>query len=69
MMVEIMLATAIYAARPTPSEAFTIKTSGHWTRAGSIVRSTTIPSGSQIFEDEAEVLASITTGSSYGDLC
>ena len=69
MMVGMLLATAIHAARPIPSEAFTIKRSGHWADAGSMVRSTTIPSGSQIFEDEAEVLASITTGSSYGDLC
>ena len=68
-MVGMLLAMAIYAARPTPSEAFTVKRSYNNGRSGSIVRSTTIPFGSQIFEDEEEVLASITTNSDSYDLC
>ena len=60
-MVGMLLVMAILASKPIASEAFTVKESGNWQVAGSIVRSPTIPSGIQVFEFEEEVLTSITT--------
>ena len=59
MMACMLLAYVILAARPDPSAVFTIEN-------GSIERSTQIPSDCEIFEDEGEMLASVTTSNYPG---
>jgi len=46
----------VLALAPIPSQVFTVTLSGNES-PGSIVVSASAPSGSQIFEDEKEVLA------------
>jgi len=66
----VLLAIVVLALTPTPSQVFTVtlstdddgKVDG---RLGSIVVSASALPGSQIFEDEKEVLASITTENRY----
>ena len=69
MIVGMSLVVAILASKPTASEAFTVKGSGNWQVAGSMVQSTSIPSESQVFELEEEVLTSITTSNFGPFLC
>jgi hypothetical protein len=57
----VLLAIAVLSAAPIPTKVLTVKA---WTY--SIVESASTPSGSQIFEDEKEVLASITSFYDYG---
>ena len=60
-MVGLLLAVALFAAPPIPSQVITVKvgTSPHWKI--SIVVGAAAPSDSQLFSDEQEVLASINT--------
>ena len=59
-----MLAVVILAAQPKPSAALIMTVYDN-----SIKRTESIPSGSIIFDDEEEVLASITTGSFVVYIC
>ena len=58
----MLLAVAVLAAAPIPTQVFTATRSRapNWDPV-SIVVSASAPSGSQLFEDEKEVLASITS--------
>ena len=63
-MAIVMLAVVLLAAQPKPSAAVIItRTKSFWgtTYTPVIKRTESIPSGSKIFDDEEEVLASITT--------
>jgi hypothetical protein len=48
-------------ATPVPSRVFTFMVGTEAPYKGSVVVGGSVPSGSQIFDDEKEVLASITT--------
>ena len=63
MMILVILlhATAILAGSAIPSQAVTITISNNRKRTGTIVRSSSIPTDSKMFEDENEVLYSIKT--------
>ena len=62
----MFLVAIVLAATPIPTKILTIKvTNGS---KGSIVIGTSVPSGRKLFEDEKEVLASITTKNSYSFL-
>ena len=54
----------LLAATPTPTKVFTVKVD--WSI--SIEVSASAPSGSHVFDDEKEVLASITTSNYYYSL-
>jgi len=60
----VILVTAGLAAKPIPSQVFTVKVVDEWSDIGSMVVSAEVPSDSILFEDEKEVLASITSFSS-----
>ena len=65
VLVVLLLVVSILAARPVPTAAVTIKVN-YYEKTGSMVRTTSIPDGSTIFDDEDEVLAAITTTSGIG---
>ena len=56
----MLLAVAVLAAKPVPTQVFTATIKGNG-RQGSIVNSASAPADCQLFEDEKELLASITT--------
>jgi len=62
ILLVVLLATAIFATSPIPTQAITIVATSE---KGSIVRSESIPTNSQLFGDEEEVLASISTFNGY----
>ena len=68
IMAGLLLVVAMLAAPPIPSKVITVKVSGNW-ETGSIVVGATVPSDSQLFSDEQEVLASINTANSGNFLC
>ena len=73
-MAIVVLAVVRLAAQPKPSAAVIITRtkSTNWlgvTYTPVIKRTESIPSGSKIFDDEEEVLASITTASYPVGLC
>ena len=66
MIAALLLALAVLAAKPTPSAVITAKCQKDFdavNKPGTIERTSTmsIPAGSVVFDDEEEVLASITT--------
>ena len=63
MLVGVLLPVLLLAARPIPSAVFTIKVSDDGYTPGSLVRTTSVPNGSIIFEDEEEILTTIATDS------
>ena len=65
IMVGLLLAVAMLAAPPLPSKVLTVKVSTDPDDTGSIVVGGAVPSDSQLFSDEQEVLASINTAN-YG---
>ena len=69
IMVGLLLVVALLAAPPIPSKVLTVKVNTDWYNVGSIVVGGAAPSGSQLFSDEQEVLASINTVNSYTYLC
>ena len=54
------MAVAVLAAKPIPTQVFTATLTGN-ASTGSMVNSASAPADCQLFEDEKEVLASITT--------
>jgi len=56
----VLLAVAVLAAKPIPTQVFTATLTGN-ASTGSMVNSASAPADCQLFEDEKEVLASITT--------
>jgi len=65
-MAGLLFAVAMLAAPPLPSKVFTVKVSTYdystnTAAKGSIVVGVVAPSGSRLFSDEQEVLASINT--------
>ena len=65
----LIVIVAVTAKRPTPSEAFTVTLSDFYWKSGSIVRSSSIPDDSVIFDDEEEVLTSIATTNHADFIC
>ena len=64
-----MLVGAILAASPIHSKVITITPSDVEDVQGSITVSDSIPSGSHLFKDKEEILASITTSQWSTELC
>jgi hypothetical protein len=60
-MAGLLLAAAMLAAPPILSKVITVTVSTSEKIVGSIVVGTAVPSDSQLFSDEQEVLASINT--------
>jgi len=60
----VFLVAALLAATPIPSKVITVTVSTEKNLKGSIVVSQSVPSGSTIFPDEQNILASIRTGNS-----
>jgi len=69
IMAGLLLAVAMLAAPPLPSKVITVKVSTQRVTIGSIVVGAAAPSGSQLFSDEQEGLASINTANHFGILC
>ena len=69
IMVGLLIVVAMLAAPPIPSKVLTVTvaTSSPWT--GSIVVGGAVPSDSQLFSNEHEVLASINTANEDKSLC
>ena len=65
----MLLAAVILAAGPIPSSAITFKRSKKFGITGSVTQSSSIPSSSQIFGDNDELLAKIAVASSTWYLC
>ena len=65
----LILAAAMLAIPPLPSKVLTVKTSDSSFTKGSIVVGTVVPTDSQLFSDEQEVLASINTAIWSNKLC
>ena len=55
-------------SRATPSARVTIKVSDDYVETGSILRDSSIPSDSEMFANEEELLASIITSEANGGL-
>jgi len=60
-MAGVVIVAAMLAAPPVPSKVLTVKVDPNWPYKASIVIGGAAPSGSQLFSDEQEVLASIST--------
>jgi hypothetical protein len=58
----VFLTAVVLVARPIPSKVITIIVNPEDRVKGSVVVSESVPSDSQLFEDEEDVLVSITTG-------
>ena len=65
----LLIATAMLAREPIPSQALTITVADYYKNVGSIVRSTSVPTDRIIFDDEDEELYSITTANWNDVLC
>ena len=65
---QVLLLLLTVWSRSTPSAVVTIKVSDHWKKKGSILRDASIPSDSEMFANEEEFLASITTSTGNGGL-
>jgi hypothetical protein len=59
----VLIAMVVLAVAPIPTQVFTVTKSidEEQKQKGTIVGSASVPSGSQLFEDVKEVLASITS--------
>jgi len=57
----VLIAMVVLAVAPIPTQVFTVTKSIDYEQKGTIVVSASVPSGSQLFEDVKEVLASITS--------
>ena len=67
---QVLLLVLTVRSRATPSARVTIKLSDDWETKGSILRDASIPSDSEMFANEEELLASITTsGGNIGSVC
>jgi len=69
MILVAFLAAVALAAGPRPSEIITFKVSNKRKKIGSIERSTSIPPGSQLFDSEEDILASISSANRNTELC
>ena len=65
----VLMAMAILAAKPVPSKVITATVSDDLNTVGSIVVTLSAPDDSHIFEDEKEILTSIITGNREVLLC
>ena len=68
IMVGLLIAVAMLAAPPIPSKVLTVQVTTDYS-TGSIVVGAAVPSDSQLFSDEQEVLASINTANEKNLLC
>jgi FlaG/FlaF family flagellin (archaellin) len=69
LIMAALIAVSTLGARPIPSAVVTATVSGSNTITGSIVRGTSIPKDSHIFNDKDEVLTAISTGNHQAALC